>query len=316
MAETIVIIEGLKDEIAKHLFESLKYIYQEKQYTVSDLVLDGLPISLLNPNYNGVSPSELHCRDFFIKILRTKAIILVNDLDHKREEYFTAEYSVDTRYILALSGTDNTTHSPANSGYVPDDTTHRTINTMHPYRNCRNYKEKLIVLLANVKKSILSGNKVRIVHKLFLFTRFTSLSVINSGFSLLYTVDSPVINVLSTLLHSLKKKYTLFVYTGQSVSSILQMHSISELLLIRKGKIKDQIPSSVNIQEIDQSTGILHIVSEITAREKVLVLTNPFLAKLLIKFVKKTDDKTKITKKHLIKLSVLGIKVTEKIYCI
>lgn len=320
MNEVVIIIEGLRDELARHLFNSLKYIYQEKKSLVSYLEFEGLGISLLNPNYNGSSPNELKCRDSFIKLLKTNRIILVNDIDHKREEYFTSEFSLDTKYILIVSETEDTTHSAISTDHKTGLTTYYPVNTMYIYRNCKNYKEKLIVLISNIKKTILSCNKLRIVHKLFLLTRFTSLAVISNGFSILYTVDTPAVFVLRDLLQSIKNKCILFIYTGQRVYSLLQAHGIQEIVKIKNRKnllserTKPESISHLKITEVEKSIELKELVSKVLSKEKVMVLVDAQTAKSMIKYIKKDDKDVRIGDRVLVRLTVNGIEVTEKRY--
>ncbi|KAI5192347.1 hypothetical protein NEMIN01_1961 [Nematocida minor] len=336
MPEVIIIIEGIKEEIARYLFKSLKYLFQQRNQLVASLEMEGLSISLLNPNYNGISPNELKCRECFIKISKAKRIILLNEIEHRREEYFTAEYSTETKYVLVVQEpgdetgyaaqyagnedamTANSAHSMVSTENEPVSSTQSIQIGGHVYRHCKNYKEKLLVLLCMIKKAIINCNKLRIVNKLFLLTRFTSLCVINSGYSLFFTADAQALEVLRALLQSIKSKYVLFLFSGMCAVNILQAHGITQIIKTKNKIINTAIKgrtqsTPVHITEIE-STDPQSILAAVESMEKVLLVADVHTIRAVVKYVKKEDADVKISHTTLIKLSVRGTEVTERKY--
>ncbi|KAH9387394.1 uncharacterized protein NEMAJ01_2290 [Nematocida major] len=331
MAEIVVLIEGIKDEIAKHLFRALRFTFHRKSILAGCLEMNGLAISLLNPNYNGVSPNELKCREYFIRIAKSKNVLLINDIEYRREDYYTAEYNTDTKYILIIKDTSRAgpAHLPrslSNEALQSMDSTH-IYNGNSPmegseyytmYTHCRNYKEKLVVLLCNIKKSLLSCHKLRVVHKLYLLTRYSNLCVLNTGYNVFYKSSCDVLEKVSALLHSMKNKYTLFIYTGGQAESIVKKHSITDVIVISaKGKDPGspiQSKPGLNIVKIEIPVRIENILAEIEKTAKSLLICDVSVAKTLIRHIKREETETKLGRNVLVKLMVKGFEVTEKKY--
>ncbi|KAI5133644.1 hypothetical protein NEAUS06_0656 [Nematocida ausubeli] len=325
MSEVVIIIEGIKDEIATYLCKSFKYILQ-KEYSISCLEMDGLAISLMNPTFNGVSPNELKCREYFIELSKSKNVIMITDIEYRREDYYTEEYTIDTKYILVVNdslvpGSPDLAYSDRRIEIETQSSPNNT-NYYTMYNNCKNYKEKLIVLLNNIKRNLISCQKHKIVHKLYLLTRYSNLCVLNIGYNIFYMEESAVLENIKKLLASLKSKYTLYLYSKLNIANILHTYNIVNVIQVKSkhsvskegNKYKLSTGRSINITEIDRGLNVAQIVSMVERMEKSLLVGDISLLKGVIRYIKKDDMDVKIGSGSVIKLVVNGAEVIEKRY--
>ncbi|KAI5146517.1 hypothetical protein NEPAR06_2468 [Nematocida parisii] len=299
---TVIIIEGIKDEISEYIFKSIKYTLCNKYY-ISYIEMKGLKISLINPNFNGITPNELKCREYFIRISKSSNIIMINDIEYSREEYYTEEYTTNTKYIIIIQETKD----------IPYDTEFNSIcvnnnNTVY----YKNYKEKLFILINNIKRNLINHKNIKVISKLYLLTKFTNLKVINTGYNIYYKDDTDILYSINDILIQLKNKYVLYMYNNINITRVVQMYNIVNIIQV-KGKYNIR-HNNINITEIDRKTEISEVIDIIIRLEKVLLIGDITTIKRIIKYINKDNADIKVSNNTLIKITVNGAKVIEKRY--
>lgn len=318
MAEVVIIIEGIKEENAKYLFRAFRYVFQHKNALIEYLEMDGLSISLLSPNYNGISPNELKCREYFVRLAKTTNIVLINEIEYRREEYYTAEYNTDTKYILIVKDhkLQQETEDALNECTTQESAQRMPINNYALLSTCKNYREKLLVLLCTLKKNILNCFNCKIVHKLYLLTRYSSLCVLNTGYNLFYTVECSTVERIRSVLSSMKSSYTLYLFTGPSFMNIVKKYNIVNIIRVKNRKINHALNAeNMNMIEVENTPdNLVDIIGRIEKMDRALLLGDIATVKALVKYIKKENVDIKITNNILLKLMVKGIEVAEKRY--
>jgi len=241
-----VIVEGFRQDKSEYIYHALRCFFGPLGLVLHHVNLEGLSMSLLNPHYKGASPTELQCKESFAhlsSLISSEAenFVLVCDTltesYEKRGDFFSADYSVDSNSVFILEKKEVPEPRPALGIVHKDEGVVREISNrfskisvdvqeswIEPSLPCiqplkeqishmkKKYMERICVLVGEIKKRAVMYKQVKIFQGIYLHSRYSTMSFLNTGYTLFYMEHTPVLSVLTKILSKLvvKKKWVVY----------------------------------------------------------------------------------------------------------
>ncbi|OAG31860.1 hypothetical protein NEDG_00335 [Nematocida displodere] len=248
--KTVVVIEGFKPDRATYLGGLFRSFFEHLNILVQHVNLEGLALSLMNPQYKGVVPSELQCREVFKHLVGMVAeeenFVFICDTHtepfERREGYFSSEYSVETNSIFVVE-----------TSKVPEIRENLGIKTTEPHiveiteklskvsvgtglsqtlssasaikkRSLRlksRYVERVSVLLSDLRKRMVLYRRLKLSQGIYLQSRYSTLYLLHTGYTIFFIQSSAILLLISKILtrSTLKKKWSIYFCTHHRVFS-------------------------------------------------------------------------------------------------
>ncbi|KAI5181397.1 hypothetical protein NEOKW01_1591 [Nematocida sp. AWRm80] len=353
-----VIIEGVKSDRANYLYSILKGFFTRLGVLICDVNLDGISMSILNPYYKGTTPSEIECREVFMQLLSMMSveenfIFICDSLTEpyeRRELYLSSEYSTETNCIFILEHKNIPEISdrlgvPLTNEPVVKDICDRVskivfddpksslvLSPIHAVRDkClglskKKYTEKICILLAELKKRAIQYYKTKLSQGIYLFTRYSTLYLLHTGYTLYYTSRTPILSLVSKVLvnTTTKKKWSLYFSTyhkiapaekrdrrrdstrslkseyrfKQELKTFCEKEKIGRILHPGTEVSKETLSQVINVPKIElpslilpkdsSSKQILEILVLLEGLDKTLIISSVHSIKTILACVKKT----------------------------
>ncbi|KAI5192838.1 hypothetical protein NECID01_2096 [Nematocida sp. AWRm77] len=241
-----LIIEGFKQDRANYIYSLFKSFFEHLNMLVHHVNLEGLSLSLLNPQYRGVTPSEAECKELFsylgaITEQSSEQFIMVCDTltepYERREAYFAQEYSVETNSVfileckelpevredLGLKPEDNLHVKDIVGRFakiclfeseesLPSSTLGASLKELCKDREKKSL-EKTSILLSTIKKNLIMHQKAKIFQGIYLHSKYSTLYLLHTGHTVFYVVCSELLHLVTKILAkiSLKKKWSVYL---------------------------------------------------------------------------------------------------------
>lgn len=379
-----LIVEGFKQDRAKYICGVLQAFFRHLGMLVHSVSFEGLALSLLNPQYKGVAPSEMECRDAFLHLTAMAGqtgeqfIVVCDTLTEpyeRREAYFSKEYSVETNAVFILAGRELPEVraalglKPEGDPWVAEITSKfakisqaefegavEPVTLSAPLKEAgsrgqKKYLEKICMVLSDVKKNLILCRKVKIFQGIYLHSKYSTLYLLHTGYTVFYTVQSPVLQLVAKLASKLsqKKKWSVYLCAHhrpetegkKEVARLLrsegrfrkELKTFCEKEKIGCGMYASEASKSVlsgvaGIAKIeapvlalgsaDTSRDLLESLLLVEGLDKTLVVSSPAAIKVLLAYLKRTgteEVRKQLAPAHtVIKISVKHTEVEEKRY--
>ncbi|KAI5170740.1 hypothetical protein NEFER03_0199 [Nematocida sp. LUAm3] len=380
----VLLLEGFKQERANYLYGLFCSLFSHLKIIVYHINLEGMGLSLIHSQgTDGIS--EAQYREVFLHVLS----LLTAENEHflfvcdsltepyeRREECFQGEYSigVNSLFVLEIGEIPNLRESlgiPSEDNLFLLDILDRfskitveikpeyfsgDLSQIHSIKERvlsmkKKYSERVSVLLAHLKKRAMQYQRMSISQNIYLYSKYSTLYVLNSGYTLFYVEETPILQLVSKMLSktTVKKKWSIYLCafsrsygsegkkeTGRAlwkedlfkealgvfcekekISKV--MHPGNELGRETVSRVKGSTTieaNSLSFSPENRTRDVIETLILLEGVDKMLVVASVPVLKVILCHLKKKKIQDTFTQSipfhALIKVSIKGTEVTEK----